>query len=146
MKPGRIIMIAGGVLMLISTVLDWAQNPDPQFADRTGNHPFKYPLGAISWVLVVLVGIGALLLLLDVLKRDQAPWPVILLGASAVATVLMVIQVISGGGDETIAQLDETFDLDPYLGMYVALIAAGVALIGAILDYADARRTSPATA
>jgi hypothetical protein len=133
MTPGRIIMIiAAAVMATFGLVLDWAENP--AFDDRTGNHPFKYPLGSVAWVVIIVVGGIAGLLVLNVLKREQAPWAVILLAGAAIGAAAMVIQVIIGAGTENIENVGE-FDLDPYLGMYVALGAALLSLVGAGLDF-----------
>ena len=126
------MIVAAAVMATFGLILDWAENP--AIEGRTGNHPFKYPLGAVAWVVIIIVGGFAALLVLNVLKREQAPWPVILLAGAAIGAVAMVIQVIIGAGTETIKGVGE-FDLDPYIGMYVALGAAVLSLVGAVVDF-----------
>ena len=128
------MIIAAAVMATFGLILDWAENPARRDRGTDGNHPFKYPLGAVAWVVIIVVGGFAVLLVLDVLKREQAPWPVILLAGAAIGAVAMVIQLIIGAGTETIKGVGE-FDLDPYIGMYVALGAAVLSLVGAAVDF-----------
>jgi hypothetical protein len=129
-KTGDWIMIAAGVVMLIfGLALDWA-SIDTAFGSASGNGPFDYFFtGGIAWLLVVAVGVVAALLATGVLKPGGVQWPVILVLASALATLLMLIRIILGGGDEA------GFDLDRGSGMYVAFIAAIASLVGAVMAF-----------
>lgn len=130
-----LMVIAGAVMALHPLLFDWAKiaAPGDPRDGVSGYHPFSYvTTGGIAWILVVAVGIAAALIGLDLVKRDSAPWPVILIAASAVGAILMAIRVIAGAGEES----DTGIDLDPDAGMYVALVAAALALAGAALGYA----------
>jgi hypothetical protein len=141
MTPGRIIMIIAAALMAtLGLILDWAENP---VLERSGNHPFKYPLGLVAWIVIIVIGGVAALLVLGVLKREQAPWTVILLAGAAVGAAAMVIQVIIGAGTEDVRELNTEFDLDRHIGMYVALGAALLSLVGAAVDFVAKDTTSP---
>jgi hypothetical protein len=125
-KTGDWIMIAAGLVMLIFGIaLDWAE-----FEGVSGNGPFDYFFtGGIAWLLVVAVGVFAALLATGSLKTSGVQWPLILVLASALATLLMLIRVILGGGEEA------GFDLDRGSGMYVAFVAAIASLVGAVMAY-----------
>ena len=130
-------MVAGGVVMLIfGMALDWAK-----LGDVSGNNAFDYFFtGGIAWLLTVAVGIFAVLLAVGAIKPSNTPWPLILLAMAGIATLLMLLRVILGGGEE------QGFDLDRGIGMYVALIAAAVALAGAVMNFSqpvEPSRTSP---
>ena len=124
------IMVAAGLVMLIfAMVLDWA-TIDTEFGSGSGNGPFDYFFtGGIAWILVVGVGVVALLLATGTIKPNGVQWPILLVLASAVATLLMLIRVILGAGDEA------GFEFDRGSGMYVALIAAIASLVGAVMAY-----------
>lgn len=126
------LMIAAGVIMLIfGLVLDWAE-----YAGVGGNGPFDYFFtGGISWILVVAVGVIAGLLAFGAIKPSATPWTLILLGASGLATLLMLIRVLMGGGEES--ALGQSIDLDRGIGMYVAFIAAIAAVAGAVMKFTE---------
>ena len=139
LKTSDWLMVAGGFVMLIfGMALDWAK-----LGDVSGNNAFDYFFtGGIAWLLTVAVGIFAVLLAVGAIKPSNTPWPLILLAMAGIATLLMLLRVILGGGEE------QGFDLDRGIGMYVALIAAAVALAGAVMNFlatGGASRTSPIT-
>ena len=120
------LMIAGGATMLIlGFALSWT-TIDTGFGDASGDGPFDYFLtGGIAWILVVAVGVLALLLVMDKLPESQ-PWPIIFLGMSSLATLLMIIQVIIGA----------RFDFaDRGVGMYGALLWSVLSVAGAFLNF-----------
>ena len=129
-KTADWIMVAAGVVMLIfGLALDWAK-VDTGFGSASGNGPFDYFFtGGISWILVVGVGVVALLLAIGTIKPGGVNWPIILVLASGLATLLMLIRIILGGGEEA------GFDLDRDVGMYVAFLAAIASLVGAVMAY-----------
>ncbi len=126
LKTSDWLMVAGGFVMLIfGMALDWAK-----LGDVSGNNAFDYFFtGGIAWLLTVAVGIFAVLLAVGAIKPSNTPWPLILLAMAGIATLLMLLRVILGGGEE------QGFDLDRGIGMYVALIAAAVALAGAVMNF-----------
>jgi hypothetical protein len=130
LKTSDWLMIAAGAVMLIlGMALDWA-SIDTAFGSASGNGPFDYFFtGGISWLLVVGVGVVALLLALGTIKPNTAPWPLILVLASALAALLMLIRIILGGGEES------GIDFDRGPGMYVAFLAAIVSVVGAVMGY-----------
>lgn len=120
------LMIAGGLTMLIlGFALSWT-TIDTAFGSASGDGPFDYFLtGGIAWILVVGVGVLATFNALGRLP-DTTPWAVIFLAATAVATLLMVIQIIIGA----------RFDFaDRGMGMYGALVWSGLALAGAVMNF-----------
>ena len=126
------LMIGGGVAMLIlGFALDWTSVSGNGFS-ASGDGPFDYFLtGGVAWLLVVAVGILAPLGRSGRLA-PTLPWPVIYLGMSAIATLLMVIQIILG------PRFDTPFgDVSRGIGMYGALIWSAISLAGAYLNFAD---------
>jgi hypothetical protein len=71
----------------------------------------------------------AFLVASGVMKSAGVPWPLVFVLASALATLLMLIRLILGGGDES------GIDLDRGTGMYVAFVAAVVSLVGAVMGF-----------
>jgi hypothetical protein len=119
------LMIGGGLAMFIlGMALDWT-SVDTGIGTVTLDGPFDYFFtGGIAWILIVAVGVLALLNVLGKLPPTQ-PWPLILLGASGLAAVLMILRILLGGRESA----------DRGLGMYGAVIWTGVALAGAIMNF-----------
>lgn len=120
------LMIGGGAAMLIlGFALDWT-SIDTGFGSASGDGPFDYFLtGGIAWVLVVAVGVLALLRAAEMLP-DNRPWTVIFVGATGLATILMVLRIVLGA----------RFDIaDRGIGMWGALVWSGLALAGAVMGF-----------
>jgi hypothetical protein len=125
-KPGDWLLVVGGAAMLIfGLALDWAK-----VGSVSGNNAFDYFFtGGIAWLLVVAAGVIAVLLAVEAIPAGPTPWSLILLLATGLATLLMLIRLIIGAGDEA------GFELDRGSGMYVAFIAAAIALAGAVMNF-----------
>jgi hypothetical protein len=125
-KPGDWLLVAGGVAMLIfGLAVDWAE-----VEGVSGNNAFDYFFtGGIAWLLVVAAGVIAVLLAVGAINPGMTPWPLLLLLGTGLATLLMLIRLIIGAGDEA------GFDLDRGAGMWIAFIAAAIAFAGAVMNY-----------
>jgi hypothetical protein len=119
------LMIGGGAAMLIlGMALDWT-SVDTGFGTVTIDGPFNYFItGGLAWLLVVAVAVLVILKAMDKLP-DTQPWPLIFLGATGVAVLLMLIQLLLGGREGT----------DRGIGMIGAFIWAAIALAGAFLNF-----------
>lgn len=128
-KTSDWLMVGGGATMLIlGFVLPWSTISVAGFSD-SGDGPFDYFLtGGIAWLLVVAVGVLAFLRAGGRLPESQ-PWGIIFVIGAGLATVLMLLQVILGGREEL------GIELDRGIGMYLALVWAGLALAGAIMGF-----------
>ena len=126
-RTGDWLLVAGGAVMLIfGFALDWV-TADTIIGQVSGGNAFDYFFtGGIAYLLVVGAGVVAFLLAGDLVKADHVPWPIILLGATGLATLLMLLRLLLGSGIDGV---------DRGAGMFVALLAAAVALAGAVLDF-----------
>ncbi len=124
-KTSDWLMIGGGAAMLIlGMVLDWT-SVNTGFGTVTLDGPFNYFLtGGLAWILVVGVGALAAALALEKLPPTQ-PWSLIFIGASGLAVLLMLIQLLIGGRQGT----------DRGIGMIGAFVWAAIALAGAYLNF-----------
>jgi len=84
-KVGDWLMVGAALVMLVlGLALDWAT-----FEGVGGNNPFDYFFtGGIAWMLVVGAGVVTVLLLSGTISDTTAPWPMILVGATGLATYL----------------------------------------------------------
>ncbi len=125
-KTSDWLMIGGGAAMLIlGFVLDWT-TVDTGFGSAGGDSPFAYFFtGGIAWLLVVAVGVLAFLRVNGSLPETQ-PWSLIFLGATGLAMLLMIFRIILGA----------RFDFASRgIGMYGAVVWAGVAVAGAVMGF-----------
>ncbi len=138
-RTGDWLLVVGGAGMLVlAQLLDWA-TVESERGSGGLNNAFDYPLtGGVAWALTVLAGVIAFLLAGAFVRPGRAPWPVLLLGATGAATILMVVRLVLGAGEITTPGM--TFDLQRGPGMWVAFLSAAVACAGAALN-----RTSGAT-
>ena len=125
-KTSDWLMVGGGAAMLVfGFLLDWT-SVDTGFGSASGDGPFDYFFtGGIAWLLVVAVGVLALLRVLGKLPESQ-PWSLIFVGATALATLLLVLRIILGA----------RFDCaDRGIGMFGALIWSVIAAVGAVQNF-----------
>ena len=112
-------------MLIFALAIDWAE-----FEGVSGNNAFDYFFtGGIAWLLVVAAGVIAVLLAVRAITPGTTPWSLILLLMTGLATLLMLLRVILGAGEEA------GFDLDRGAGMWIALIAAAIAFAGAVMNY-----------
>jgi hypothetical protein len=129
-KPGDWLLVVGGAAMLIfGLALDWAK-VDIGGVSATGNNAFDYFFtGGLAWILVVAAGVIAVLLAVGAIAPGTTPWALVLLLMTGVATLLMLLRLIMGAGDEAGIELDRA------AGMWVACLAAAIALGGAVMNF-----------
>ena len=125
-KTSDWLIVGGGVFTLIGGLfLDWIKIE--AFGISRGN-AFDFTLtGALPWLLVIAATVITVLLVLEKLDAKAQPWPLILLGATAFAALLLLIRVVfnPGIGDEG----------SPDMGMFVTFVAALVTTAGAFLNF-----------
>ncbi|MET0325008.1 MAG: hypothetical protein ABW219_07295 [Ilumatobacteraceae bacterium] len=118
-----LLVAGGGVMLFFGMALDWASRDG-----ISGNGPFTYFFtGGIAYLLVVAAGVITFLLAAGLIDGGTTPWPRYLLAGTGLATLLMLIRLLIGADTDGV-------HLDRSSGMYVAFIASGVALAGAVLD------------
>jgi hypothetical protein len=121
------LLVAGGAVMLVfGMALDWASRDG-----ISGNGPFTYFFtGGIAYLLVVAAGVITFLLAGGFISAGTTPWPRLLLAGTGLATLLMLIRLLIGADTDGV-------DLNRSSGMFVAFIAAAVALAGAVIAYRE---------
>ena len=137
-KTSDWLKVGGGALMLIAGFLSWITFDIPAeaaaFAPDEPNAFDFFWTGTLPWILLVGVGVIAFLLAARMMKSSGTPWPLILLAAAALATLLVLIRVLFNpheGGDA----LDEVINRG--IGMWLALIASILVLAGAWLGFQE---------
>lgn len=123
------LIIGGGLAVFIGGLaLDWISVDAGPFGSVSAGNAFDFTLtGALPWLLVVASAVVTVLVLMEVLSKDQAPWMMIVLAATALSAVLLLIRIIfnPGVGD----------GVDRGVGMYLTFIGAAVAAAGAFMNF-----------
>jgi hypothetical protein len=132
-RAGDWLLVAGGAVMLVfGLALHWT-TVDTPLGSGSGDNAFTYFFtGGIAWLLTVAAGVVAFLLAGRIIDAGTTPWSLILLGATGLATLLMLLRLLLGPRDDIDVQ---GVDVGRGAGMFVAFIAAAVALTGAVMNY-----------
>lgn len=136
-KTSDWLKVGGGVLMLIAGFLAWISVDVPSGVSL-GSEPNAFDFfwtGTLPWILLVGVGLIAFLLATGNLKSGSLPWPLVMVGATALAVLLLLIRVLFNPGVETGSV--QGFDVSRGFGMWLALIAGIVSLVGALNGFKE---------
>jgi hypothetical protein len=116
------LVIGGGLAVLIGGFLKWFTVD----GFSGGPNAFDYTLtGLIPWVLVVGAAVITFLLATGVIAKGGTPWPLIILGATALGALLIIIRVLIGE--------DDPFDRGA--GLWISALGGIVAAAGAFLGF-----------
>ena len=89
-------MVAGGLGMLIfGLFFDWAKI-DFMGVSATDGNAFDWARGWLSWILVIGTAVIAVLSTTGKLAAVKLPWNIVMVLASALATLFMVLLMITG--------------------------------------------------
>jgi hypothetical protein len=129
-----VLVVAGAVMLILGLALHWATIHANGITYPGTRNAFDYPVtGGLAWLFTVAPGVVTFLLATRLVPPGRAPWTRLMVGSTALATLLMLLRLILGGGaDQRIG--NQVVSLGRGLGMYVALLAAIGALVGALLN------------
>lgn len=127
-KPATWLMVAGGLGMLIfGPFFDWAKLEFAGVSATDGN-AFDWARGWLSWILVIGTAVIAVLLTTGKLAAVKLPWNIVMVLASALATLLMLLLIITGPDKSGV-------DLDRAIGLWLAFISTIVTLVGSLMNF-----------
>lgn len=124
------LMVGGGVGFLIfGTFVNWIGNEGaPNF------NAFDWFLtGTVPWILIIGAGVIAFLSAGGVIKPGGPPWPIILLAAAALGTLLNLFLVLLGPSADVPG--GGSVDLERGIGLWLSFVSAIVVLVGAVLNF-----------
>lgn len=128
------LMIGGGVGMFVFGFFEWVtvsvSGFGITFTDGGGNVFDFFFTGTIPWLLVIGAAVVTVLLTMDVLKQDQAPWPLILLAATGLASILLLFRLIFNPLDAP-----SEVDVGRGIGMILSVISGLAATAGAFMNF-----------
>ncbi len=122
-------MVVGGAGMLIfGLFFDWAKFEFAGINAGSDGNAFDWSRGWISWILIVGVGVVAALLATGKLNNVKLPWNIILVLAGGLATLLMLLLVLTGPDKSGV-------DLGRASGLWLSFAATIVAFVGTLLNF-----------
>jgi hypothetical protein len=137
LKVNDWLVVAGGVLVLVFGLFRWfSWSIDNGGVRGEGkSNAFDYFVtGFVPWLLVVGAAVLTVLLATEALNRGKLPWELILLGATALAFVLIVIRLIVSD-DPNISGTDVDVDVSRGIGIWMCTLGALVAVVGAFIGF-----------
>lgn len=131
------LMIGGALGFLIfGTFVDWIKFSASGLSASDGNAFDFFFTGTVPWILIVGAGVVAFLLAGGVIKAANVPWPLILLAATALGTILVLLRFLFPTIGEDTDLLDANgVDVGRGIGLWLSAIAAIVATVGAAMNF-----------
>lgn len=129
------LIIGGGIGIFIFGFFSWVKVSGFGFSSSGGNVFDFFWTGTIPWILLIASAVVTFLLVQGTLKRDQLPWPMVLLAATALAALLLLIRFIFNPieGKDVIEAAGGSVGRG--IGMILSVIAGIVAVVGGFLNF-----------
>ncbi len=138
LKVNDWLVVAGGVLVLVFGLFRWFSwsIDNAGLVEGSGkSNAFDYFVtGFVPWLLVVAAAVVSVLLATEALNRGKLPWELILLGATALALLLILIRLIISD-DPNISGTDVDVDVSRGIGIWMSALGALIAFVGAFIGF-----------
>jgi hypothetical protein len=129
------LMVGGAVGIFIFGFFNWVTVSGFGFSSSGGNVFDFFWTGTIPWFLVIASAVITVLLAQGILNQEQAPWPLILLVTTGLASLLLLIRIIFNPIDGKDLIEAAGGDVGRGIGMILSVIAGLVATAGAYLNF-----------
>ncbi len=131
-KPSDWLKVGGGALFFIAGFLNWWEVDLPAGLGSVGANGWDYFwTTGIAWLLLVGVATVTIMQVLGKKLPLDLPWPLVVLGETALALLLVIIRFFSDG-----TGVDNT-GLSRGIGAYLGIIAAIAAVVGAVMGFKE---------
>jgi hypothetical protein len=130
-KTADWLIVGAGIGMFLFGFLEWVTLSASGFGitlSQSFNAFEFFWTGTLPWLLVIAAAVITVLVTLEVVRRDQLPWSLVLLGVTVLATFLVLIRLFFNpidGADEA------GVDVGRGIGLVLATAASFVAVAGA---------------
>jgi hypothetical protein len=138
-KTSDWLKVGGAIGFLIFGFLKWisVDGPGGFGSASTGNVFDFFWTGTLPWLLVIATGVITFLLATGNMKPGSAPWPLIFLGATGLAALLLLIRFIFNPLDGKEFIEDAGGSVGRGIGMILSVISGLVAFAGAFLGFKE---------
>jgi hypothetical protein len=138
-KTSDWMKVGGALAFLIFGFFDWVTVDGPGgFGSGAGGNVFDFFwTGTLPWILIMATGVVTFLLATSMMKAGSFPWPLVMLGASALAALLLLIRILFNPIEHKSLLEDAGFDIGRGIGMILCVIAGLVVLAGAFMAFKE---------
>jgi hypothetical protein len=135
-KTSDWLVAGGGLGMLIFGLFRWIKIDVGAFGSESGGNAFDFFFtGTIPWLLLGASAVITVLLAGGVMKRGSLPWPLIILAATALSLLLLLIRVVFNPVDCGFGDCGDVVKRG--IGQYLSLISGAVAAVGGFLGFKE---------
>lgn len=132
------LKVGGAAAFFVFSLFTWVKVSAGGFGSSGGNAFDFFWTGVVPWLLIVGVGVVSVLLAIGTIKPGTTPWPLILLGASGLAALLVVIRLLFNpikGADAI--EATGIVEISRGFGLYLSTIAALAVAAGAAMAFKE---------
>lgn len=130
---GALVFLVFGFMSWITTTLDGQELPG---ADQGTVFDFFWT-GILPWILVLGTAVITILLIKGTMKAGGRPWPLIMLGATGLAALLLLIRVIFNPLDGRDLVEAAGFEVGRGIGMLGSVAGGCIAFAGALMGFTE---------
>ena len=136
-KTSDWLIVGGGLGFLVfGTFVGWIRFSGGGQSESDGNAFDFFLTGTVPWILVIGAAVVTFLLAGGVIKPSRTPWPLIVLLATALGTLLVLLRLLFPTMGEDTEILDELgVDVGRGVGLWLSTVSAIVATVGAWLNF-----------
>ena len=130
---GAVVFLIFGFMSWITTSIDGTDVP----GSDTGNVFDFFWTGTLPWILVLGTAVITFLLVNGTLKAGGLPWPLIMLGATGLAALLLLIRVIFNPLENKDLAESLGFEIGRGIGMIGSAVGGCLAFAGALKGFTE---------
>lgn len=138
-KTSDWLKVGGAVGFLIFGFFDWVSIDGPGgVGSASGGNVFDFFwTGTLPWILILATGLITFLMVSGTMKPGSLPWPLIMLGATGLAALLLLIRLIFNPIDGSDAIEAFGGSVGRGIGMILSVIAGLAAFAGAFMGFKE---------
>jgi hypothetical protein len=134
-KTSDWLKVGGGLVFFIAGFLAW-WTIDVGFASANSNAFDYFFTGIVPWLIFSAIAVLTFLAIAGTFEMPASvPGPLVFLAASALGTLLVIVRFFSDGVDGDLE--GSGFDISRGIGLYLAVLAAIVVLVGCIIGFRE---------
>jgi hypothetical protein len=137
-RPSDWLLVGGGLLMLMASVLPWWEVDWDGQAPRTTFDAFDYTTTGLV-PLVLFLGVAVLIVIIKTESLRLPAWlvnPVLIATAIGLGSVLVVVRFVWSG-------MDDPQGVSRGVGLYVAGVAVLLSIAGCVVSFREADEVQP---
>ncbi len=139
-KTSDWLKVGGAIGFLIFGFFEWVTIDGPSGIGSVGGGGNVFDFfwtGTLPWILIIATAVITFLLVTGTMKAGSLPWPLIMLGATGLAALLLLIRLLFNPIDGSDALEGSGFSVGRGIGMILSVLAGLAAFAGAFLGFKE---------